>query len=145
MYRHWRRLVAVKMHDDEVHTDVSLVARLLAAQHPQWSGLPIAPVHAAGTQNAIYRLGNDMTVRLPRIEGAVSDVHKEHHWLPRLRPHLPLAIPLPLAMGRPGEGYPWHWTVHRWLEGETAALSRIADPNRAARPRAVSSADLHSV
>jgi aminoglycoside phosphotransferase (APT) family kinase protein len=125
-------VAALKMHDDEVDTDVSLVVRLLATQFPQWSGLPVAPVDSAGTQNAIYRLGNNMAVRLPRIEGAVSDVHKEHHWLPRLRPQLPLAIPLPLAKGQPGEGYPWHWSVHRWFEGETAALHRIADPNRAA-------------
>src|SRR5579884_2661762 len=95
-----------KMHVDEVDVDVSLVGRLLAAQFPQWADLPIAPVHSAGTDNAIYRLGSEMAVRLPRIESATGPVDKEHRWLPRLAPHLPLAIPVPLAKGIPGEATP---------------------------------------
>ncbi len=124
---------ANKMHADEVEIDITLVSRLLAAQFPQWADLPIAPVHSAGTDNAIYRLGEGMAVRLPRIESATGQVDKEHHWLPRLAPHLPLAIPVPLAKGRPGEGYPWHWSIYRWLEGENATSERIADPDQAAR------------
>lgn len=123
---------AGKMHIDEIDTDVSLVRRLLAGQFPQWANLPIKPVPSAGTQNAIYRLGNDLAVRLPRILGAVSQVEKEHRWLPRLAPHLPLAIPVPLATGAPGEGYPWQWSIHGWLEGETATSERIADLRQAA-------------
>jgi aminoglycoside phosphotransferase (APT) family kinase protein len=124
---------AGKMHVDEVDVDVSLVGRLLAAQFPQWADLPIEPVHSAGTDNAIYRVGSDMAVRLPRIEGATGQVDKEQQWLPRLAPHLPLAIPVPRALGTPGEGYPWHWSVYQWLEGETATIERIADPGQAAR------------
>ena len=120
-------MAAGKMHNNEVDTDASLVGRLLAAQFPQWADLPIAPVASAGTDNAIYRLGNDMAVRLPRIHWAVGQVDKEHQWLPRLAPFLPLAISVPLAKGRPGEGYPWHWSVYRWLEGENATIERIAD------------------
>jgi aminoglycoside phosphotransferase (APT) family kinase protein len=121
-----------KMHADEIETDVSLVGRLLAAQFPQWADLPIEPVISAGTDNAIYRLGDDMAVRLPRIHWATGQVDKEHRWLPRLAPLLPLAIPVPLAKGKPGEGYPWHWSVCRWLEGETATIERIVDPRQAA-------------
>lgn len=120
------------MHLDEVDTDVSLVGRLLAAQFPRWVGFPIEPVRSAGTDNAIYRLGEDMVVRLPRIPGAVGQVEKEHRWLPSLAPLLPLALPVPLAKGTPGEGYPWHWSVYRWLKGENATIGRIADPGRAA-------------
>jgi aminoglycoside phosphotransferase (APT) family kinase protein len=120
------------MHVDEVDTDISLVGRLLAAQFPQWADLPIQPVCSAGTDNALYRLGNDAVVRLPRIHWATGQVDKEHRWLPRLAPFLPLAIPVPLAKGKPGEGYPWHWSVYRWLEGENATIERIADPRRAA-------------
>jgi len=120
------------MHVDEVGTDVSLVGRLLAAQFPQWADLPIEPVSSAGTDNALYRLGDDMVVRLPRIHWANGQVDKEHRWLPRLARHLPLAIPVPLAKGTPGEGYPWQWSVYRWLEGETATLERIADPRQLA-------------
>jgi aminoglycoside phosphotransferase (APT) family kinase protein len=120
------------MHVDEVDTDVSLVRRLLAAQCPQWADLPIEPVPSAGTDNAIYRLGDDMAVRLPRIPGATGQVDKEQRWLPTLAPLLPLAIPVPLAKGAPGEGYPWHWSVYRWLEGENATIEPIADPRQAA-------------
>src|SRR5439155_7211803 len=123
---------AGKMHADEMDTDVSLVRRLLVAQFPQWADLPVEPVQSAGTDNALYRLGDDMVVRLPRIYWATGQADKEHHWLPRLAPLLPLAIPIPLAKGKPGEGYPWHWSVYRWLEGENATIERIADPRQAA-------------
>ncbi len=126
-------MFASKMHVDEVDIDVALVGRLLAAQFPQWADLPIEPVHSAGTDNAIYRVGVDMAVRLPRIEDATGQVDKEHQWLPRLAPHLPLAIPVPRALGTPGEGYPWHWSVYQWLEGETATIECIADLCEAAR------------
>ena len=116
----------------EVVIDGSLVGRLLAAQFPHWADLPVEPVHSAGTDNAIYRLGEDMAVRLPRVRRATGQVEKEHRWLPTLAPLLPLAIPLPLAKGIPAEGYPWPWSVCRWLEGENATLERIADPRQAA-------------
>jgi aminoglycoside phosphotransferase (APT) family kinase protein len=121
-----------KMHVDEVNTSVSLVLRLLTAQFPQWADLPIEPVRSAGTDNALYRLGEDMVVRLPRIHWATGQVEKEHQWLPRLAPLLPLAIPLPLAKGEPGEGYPWRWSVYQWLEGENATIGCIAEPRQAA-------------
>jgi len=123
---------AGKMHVDEVDTNVSLVVRLLTTQFPQWADLPIEPVHSAGTDNALYRLGDDMAVRLPRIPWATGQVDKEHQWLPRLAPFLPLAIPIPLAKGKPGEGYPWHWSVYRWLEGENATIESVANPRQAA-------------
>ncbi len=121
-----------RMHADELETDVSLVRRLLAAQFPQWADLPIRPVPSAGTDNALYRLGEDMAVRLPRIEWAVGAVEKEQRWLPKLAPHLPLAIPVPLGLGSPAEGYPWHWSVYRWLDGEEATVARICDLGEAA-------------
>ena len=121
-----------KMHADEVDTDIALVGRLLGAQFPQWADLPIEPVHSDGTDNAIYRLGDDMAVRLPRIHWATGQVDKELRWLPRFAPLLPLAIPVPLEKGTPAEGYPWHWSVYRWLEGENATIERIADPRQAA-------------
>ncbi len=121
-----------RMHADEVDIDVGLVRRLLATQFPAWAELPLAPVLSAGTDNALYRLGADMAVRLPRIGWAVGQVEAELRWLPGLAPHLPLAIPAPLAMGDPVEGYPWHWGVYRWLEGENATLDRMGDPTEAA-------------
>lgn len=117
---------AGKMHVDEVDISISLVARLLATQFPQWADLPLDPVPSAGTDNALYRLGDDMVLRLPRIHWAVEQVDKEHQWLPSLAPFLPLAIPAPFAKGQPGEGYPWHWSVYRWLEGENATADYSA-------------------
>lgn len=113
------------MHVDEVATDASLVRRLLAGQFPQWADLAIERVRSAGTDNAIYRVGDDLAVRLPRISWATGQVEREHRWLPTLAPHLPLAIPSPLAMGAPAEGYPWRWSVYRWLEGENATADRL--------------------
>jgi aminoglycoside phosphotransferase (APT) family kinase protein len=89
-------------------------------------------VRSAGTDHAIYRLGEHMAVRLPRIGWAIEQIDKEHQWLPRLAPLLPLAIPVPLGKGRPGEGYPWNWSVCPWLDGENATLDRLADPRQAA-------------
>ena len=69
---------AAKMHADELETDASLVGRLLAAQFPHWADLPIEPVQSSGTDNAIYRLGDDMAVRLPRIHWATGQPELEH-------------------------------------------------------------------
>ena len=124
---------AGKMHTHEIDIDLPLVRRLLAAQFPQWAHLPLAPVQSAGTDNAIYRLGEEMAVRLPRIDWAVGQAGKEHAWLPRLAPHLPLAIPAPLAKGEPGQGYPWHWSIYRWLDGENLAGGQNIDLCAAAR------------
>lgn len=121
-----------KMHEGEVETDAALVGRLLAAQFPHWADLPIHRVQSAGTDNAIYRLGNDLSVRLPRIHWATGQIEKEFRWLPRLAPFLPLALPVPLAKGEPGEGYPWQWGVYTWLEGENATPERLPDLRRAA-------------
>ncbi|GLV60551.1 phosphotransferase [Dictyobacter sp. S3.2.2.5] len=125
-----------KMHADELDIDVALVRRLLAAQFPRWASLPLERVRSAGTNNAIYRMGPDMYVRLPRIVGATGQMDNEHRWLPRLAPQLPLAIPVPLALGEPGEGYPWRWSVYRWLEGENATDQPITDELQAARAMA---------
>jgi aminoglycoside phosphotransferase (APT) family kinase protein len=122
----------VKMHADEVDTDAALVGRLVATQFPQWAELPIEPVRARGTDNALYRLGDEMVVRLPRIQRATLALDKETRWLPKLAPLLPLAVPVPLAKGMPAEGFPWEWSVYRWLEGEPATVEPIADLGQAA-------------
>jgi aminoglycoside phosphotransferase (APT) family kinase protein len=122
------------LHPDELDIDVSLVRRLLAAQLPQWADLPLRPVVSSGSDNAIYRLGEDLAVRLPLRAGRTEEsLDKEAEWLPKLAPLLPLAVPLPLALGRPGEGYPCRWAVYSWLEGEAATVDNLDDPHAAAR------------
>lgn len=108
------------MHVDEVGTDAGLVDRLLAAQFPQWSGLPIQYVESYGTDHDIYRIGDRLAVRLPRIERATAQAAKEATWLPRFAPRLPLAVPVQLASGAPDEGYPFAWAVYEWLAGDDA-------------------------
>jgi aminoglycoside phosphotransferase (APT) family kinase protein len=115
------------MRADTVEIDVSLVRRLVSTQFPQWASLPIKPVAFSGWDNRTFHLGDRMTVRLPSAAAYALQVEKEHRWLPRLAPQLPLPIPVPLAMGEPADGYPWHWSVYRWLGGETASIERIAD------------------
>jgi aminoglycoside phosphotransferase (APT) family kinase protein len=123
---------AVKMHADEIAINAPLVTRLLADQFPQWAHLPVEPVPSAGTDNALYRLGDDMAMRLPRIAWAVGQVEKDQRWLPGLAPHLPLTVPAPIGQGLPGAGYPWTWGVYRWLDGTEATIDRLADPHTAA-------------
>jgi len=117
------------MHADEVHVDQRLVRRLLAAQFPQFAGLPLTIVEPWGTDNGIWRLGDDLVIRLPRIHWAAAQVEHEAAWLPRLAPHLPVAIPEPVAIGEATSDYPYRWAVHRWLPGTPAVLDRL-DPIR---------------
>jgi aminoglycoside phosphotransferase (APT) family kinase protein len=121
----------IRMHADEIETDPALVRRLLVQQFPQWADRPIVPVASYGTDHDIYRLGDDLAVRLPRIGWATGQGVKEATWLPRLAPHLPLAVPAPVAMGQPGEGYPYAWSVCTWLPGQSAD-GGIRDLGRAA-------------
>jgi aminoglycoside phosphotransferase (APT) family kinase protein len=113
-------MAAPKMHADEIDTDVALVRRLLAAQFPQWADLAIEPVVSYGTDHDIYRLGDHLAARLPRIGWATDQAAKEAKWLPRLAPHLPLAVPVQLALGQPAESYPFEWSIYEWLPGENA-------------------------
>lgn len=112
--------------------DVDLVRRLLQAQFPQWAGLGISRLADGGSDHVIFLLGDDMAVRLSRGDWAAGQATKEHAWLPRLAPELPLATPVPLGLGVPGLGYPYHWSVARWLEGTVATVDGFADPERAA-------------
>ena len=111
---------ATRMHADEVVTDAALVRRMIAGQFPQWSDRAIELVVSYGTDHDIYRLGDDLVARLPRIAWATDQAAKEAIWLPRLAPYLPLALPAPVAMGHPAEGYPFDWSVCTWLPGENA-------------------------
>ena len=127
------RIVTVqRMHADEIETDDVLVRRLLAAQFPQWAELPIEALPAGGTDNAIYRLGDELSIRLPRrrdwVIGSLAD---EFEWLPKLAPLLPLNVPTPVAHGVPGEGYPHEWAIYDWLEGEDAASVPLDLPRAA--------------
>lgn len=105
--------------------DNTLIRRLVASQFPQWENQPIRRVSPGGWDHRIFRLGEEMLVRMPSAAEYAFQVEKEHHWLPQLAPLLPLPIPEPLAMGEPEYGFPWKWSIYRWIEGEPATSGHI--------------------
>jgi len=120
------------VHVDELAIDEPVVRRLIGEQFPEWSRLPLRRVEPQGTDHAIYRLGQELSVRLPRRGGPTEAGSKELEWLPRLAPLLPTEIPVPLAQGRPGAGYPWFWEIHTWVGGDMVPVEEV-DPVQAAR------------
>ena len=105
------------MHANELVIDEALVRRLVAEQFPEWAELPLRRVLPEGTEHAIFRLGNQLMVRLARRDGPTKPGGKEFDWLPRLAPLLPLEVSVPIAQGRPSGDFPWFWQVHTWIEG----------------------------
>jgi len=125
-------LAAGRAADPRPAIDAALARRLVDTQFPQWAELPLKLLDPAGSDHVIFRLGEDLSVRLPRHAGAIGQAMKESEWLPRLAPHLPLAIPVPAGVGEPDFGYPWPWAVSRWLDGDVATAEELADSSHAA-------------
>ncbi len=134
---------ALRIPVEEPVIDEPLVTQLIAEQFPQWSSLAMEQV--SSWENAMFRLGDELAVRLTRGRWALGQLEKEHRWLPLLAPYLPLPIPVPLALGRPGAGYPWRWLVTTWVDGADATSERIADQAQAGRDLAAFLLALQSV
>jgi aminoglycoside phosphotransferase (APT) family kinase protein len=130
---------------DKAEITPALVSTLLAAQFPRWAHLPVTPVDLDGWDNTTFRLGDELSVRLPSADGYVPQVEKEHRWLPVLAPQLPRAIPQPVAKGTPGPDFPRPWSVYRWLPGEVATDDRVDDLAAFARDLADFLASLYAV
>jgi aminoglycoside phosphotransferase (APT) family kinase protein len=107
--------------------DAALARRLIDSQFPRWSHLPVTAVEFDGWDNRTFRLGSELTVRLPTGDWYAQQVDKEQRWLPVLAAQLPLPIPIPVATGEPGCGFPYPWSVYRWLDGELASKAPVAD------------------
>jgi len=120
------------MHEGEVPIDAQLVGRLVGDQFPAWSDQTLDRVDSGGTVNAIYRLGAELSVRLPLADWGVESLEREFSWAPRLAPHLPLEVPRPLVRGVPAHGYPFPWSIHRWIDGTIAIPEHIEDARTAA-------------
>jgi aminoglycoside phosphotransferase (APT) family kinase protein len=121
-------MTTASAHANEIDVHAELVRRLIAAQFPRWASLLLQSIPSIGTVNAIWRLGDDMVVRLPRVDWAIDGMERELTWLPWLALRLSIPIPELLGAGIPGEGYPWPWAVCRWLPGRNPQLGRLADP-----------------
>jgi aminoglycoside phosphotransferase (APT) family kinase protein len=117
------KIVAV----DKADITPRVVAGLVAEQFPQWAALPVERVEIDGWDNTTFRLGAELSVRLPSADWYVAQVDKEHRWLPFLASHLPLPIPEPVALGRPGGEFPRPWSIYRWIEGDPASLASVVD------------------
>jgi aminoglycoside phosphotransferase (APT) family kinase protein len=135
----------MKMHEGEVEIDVDLVGRLMAEQFPHLADLPIREVRSTGTVNAIYRLGDHLYARLPRVRGWARDLDNELRWLPRLGPQLPLRIPEPVGRGRPGSSYPFSWAIYGWIDGQPYADELVDDERQAAKELARFVVDLRRI
>lgn len=125
--------------------DEKLVCRLIASQFPHYSKLPVSPVAVGGWDNRTFHLGKDMLVQLPSAEQYELQVEKEQQWLPQLASLLPVPIPTPLAKGMPGEGYPWKWSIYRWLEGETIVSANLSNLNEIAKDLATFLTAFHQI
>jgi aminoglycoside phosphotransferase (APT) family kinase protein len=105
---------------DKLEITLSIAVELIAEQFPKWAYLSIRPVEVSGWDNRTFRLGEEMSIRLPSAEPYALKVSKEQKWLPILAPHLSMPIPMPIAMGQPSKQYPWNWSIYRWIEGKSA-------------------------
>lgn len=132
------------LHVDEVEIDEHTVRRLIDDQFPEWAHLELSAA-GHGTDNKMLRLGEGLVVRLPRQASTAADVLKEHEWLPRLAPHLPLQVPTPVALGSPGTGYPFLWSVYRWVDGAALDPDHVEDPARLGRDLAGFVRALHGI
>lgn len=119
--------MAARMHVGEVAIDEALIRCLVDEQFPELSGRSIAAVEPWGTDNAIWRLGEDLVVRLPRVHWANEQADHEARWLGLLAPYVPVSLPEPIAVGEPGCGYPYRWAIDRWVAGEPASVERMRD------------------
>ena len=110
--------VAQSLHSDEIPIRAGLVRALVDRAMPEYADLPIRRLASSGSTNALFRLGEDLLVRLPRQPGGSAAISKEARWLPILGPSLPVGVPEVVAVFEPDCHYPEHWSVVRWIDGE---------------------------
>lgn len=106
----------------DIEIDEPMVRSLLRAQHPDLADLPLQPMDS-GWDNAMYKLGAELAVRLPRRVAVTKLIEHEQQWLPQLAPLLPIAVPAPVRIGLPAENYPSRWSVVPWMRGRNADLN----------------------
>lgn len=139
----------IKMHENELHIDEKLVYGLIENQCPQWATLPLNPVVSSGTDNALFKLGDEYVVRLPRVEWSPGDIgkniNKEWEWLPKIANLLNVPISAPLFKGEPDDNYPWPWTITKWNEGNNPNFEEKNEYASLARDLASFLNELHKI
>jgi aminoglycoside phosphotransferase (APT) family kinase protein len=139
------RRMSDTLHENGFSISADLVSRLMALQFPHLADLPLRPVHGGGTDNVMFRLGDDLAVRLPQRPEAAGQIEKEVRFLPVLAPHLPLAIPEPVHCGTSCDLFPYPWSVCRWIDGDNAFVRPISDLPSAAQSLGRFVHALHSI
>ncbi len=133
------------MHENELEIDECLVHTLLKSQCPHWSHLPLKAIISNGTVHALFRLGSQYIVRLPRIDGATESLDKEYEWLPKISQILKMPISEPLFKGNSDKSYPWSWTVHKWHEGHNPNFEKENEYKKLAKDLAYFLNELHEI
>ncbi len=121
------------MHKDEIDVTKDIVKALVSSQFPQYLDLPLVKMDSPGTNNALFKLGDEMIVRLPIVVTATKHVEVERAYLPKLAPLLPVDVPIPLGLGNPSDTYPWQWTIYRRLKGDNPQANKLERPEELAR------------
>lgn len=114
-------MTLMPMHEDEVRATADQVSALVREQCPQWADLPVAPLpgDVEGTDHVLFRVGDELVARMPKIASAVDQAESDARWLPVVAPHLPVSVPVPAFVGERGAGFPWRWSVAPWITGHT--------------------------
>src|SRR4051794_32113316 len=137
------------MHTDQVDLAAGVVAGIVAAQFPRWSGREVRPVASDGTVNALFRLGDDVVLRFPlrpRADDAMREsLAREQDDARRIGARVAVQVPEPLALGEPADGYPGWWAAYRWIAGEVVTAGNVADPVLFAVDLAGFVRDLHAM
>lgn len=122
-----------RLHTHQATIDIDAAHRMVLQQFPRYGHLPIRYFHSSGTDHAIYRLGDEMYLRMPLTHDAQLQLEKELYWLPHLASKLPLSIPVPLEKGEPSKEFPHQWAIYTWLEGKNPLRAEMGDMNETAR------------
>lgn len=125
------------MHDNEFTVDEDLVISLLKQQYPDLLKFSISKIKHYGTDNAIFRIGKEYVIRLPRFNCAAKQIEKEQIWLPKFEGLLPFKIPVPIKVGNPSEEFPYYWYVYDWIQGVDAYSKPPSDFNQVAKDLAL--------
>lgn len=135
----------LKMHDHELDIQEQLVRTLLTDQCPQWARLPLESITSLATSHAVFRLGKQYLVRMPRIETAAASIDKEYKWVPQLASCLSIPISDPCFQGKPSETYPWPWLIAPWQEGHNPVFEKSTEYEVLAKDIAYFLNQLHAI
>jgi len=111
------------MHENELDISTKMVDHLIKQQCPQYNTLSLKRIPSSSTVHALYQLGQQFVVRLPRIQ-ATQGIEKEWAWLKHLSPHLDISISEPIFRGNPSEFYPWPWLISHYYPGITPSFEK---------------------